>query len=204
MGATDTTGHDLWSDIRPDSARRILVAALECFGQNGYGATTTREIAQRARMSPAAVYVHYQSKADLLGQLALRGHEAVLELVDHALAEAHTPTTRLHRLVENYARWHVDEHMLGRVLQYELASIEPEVWKKIAPMRRTVEQRLATVLETGVADKAFAVDDVESTTLAILSLCIDISRWWARSRRRRDGESLAKEYADLAVRMVRA
>ena len=38
--------------------------------------TTTRDIAARAEMSPAAVYVHYASKEDLLQTLNRIGYEA--------------------------------------------------------------------------------------------------------------------------------
>jgi hypothetical protein len=49
----------------------------------------------------------------------------------------------------------------------------------------------------------FAVPDVPGTTLALLSLAVDVARWY-RDDGQRSAESVADLYADLAVRMVRA
>jgi AcrR family transcriptional regulator len=51
---------------RPSQTREtILQAALGCFVENGYGASTFKAIARRAGLTPAALYTHFESKADL-------------------------------------------------------------------------------------------------------------------------------------------
>ena len=45
---------------------RLLTAAVAAFGAKGFHATSTRDIARAASLSPAAVYVHHQSKDCLL------------------------------------------------------------------------------------------------------------------------------------------
>ena len=74
--------HDLWVDVEPPASRRLLLAALGAFAEHGYFATTTRDIAQRAGLSPAAVYVHYPSKAEMLAQICHRGHAEVLAEIE--------------------------------------------------------------------------------------------------------------------------
>ena len=58
-------------------------------------------------------------------------------------------------------------------------------------------------LERGVDAGVFEVADLEGTTLAVLSLCIDLARWYERrprtAPRRRSGEL----YAGLVIRMLR-
>ena len=58
------------------------------------------------------------------------------------------------------------------------------------------------MLADGVADGSFAVDDLPGTTLAVLSLSIDVARWYTPARG--DPGSLGELYADLALRMVQA
>jgi hypothetical protein len=58
------------------------------------------------------------------------------------------------------------------------------------------------VLADGVADGTFAVDDLHGTTLAVLSLSIDVARWYTPSRQ--EPSELGSLYADLALRMVSA
>ncbi len=51
---------------RPAQTREsILIAARNCFAENGYGASTFKQVAKRAGLTPAALYTHFSSKPDL-------------------------------------------------------------------------------------------------------------------------------------------
>jgi hypothetical protein len=41
----------VWRQMEPESRRRLLVAALDCFSERGYHGTTTRDISARAGLS---------------------------------------------------------------------------------------------------------------------------------------------------------
>lgn len=49
--------------------RAVVEAALLCFAEQGYAATSTRSIAQRAGVAEATIFRHFDSKADLLQRL---------------------------------------------------------------------------------------------------------------------------------------
>nr|MDT0526602.1 helix-turn-helix domain-containing protein [Streptomyces sp. DSM 41633] len=69
--AEETGGDDApWGEVTPEAARRLLVAAVDSFAERGYHATTTRDIAGRAGMSPAALYIHYKTKEELLHRIS--------------------------------------------------------------------------------------------------------------------------------------
>ena len=76
----------------PSTAARLLDAAAGAFADKGFHATTTRDIASRAGLSPAGVYVHFASKEGLLHALSTRGHEQALAVVSTAPIE-NSPTT---------------------------------------------------------------------------------------------------------------
>src|SRR5919109_2003429 len=73
-----------WEEVTPEAARRLLVAAVEAFAERGYHATTTRDIAGRAGMSPAALYIHYKTKEELLFQISKVGHERSVGILAQA------------------------------------------------------------------------------------------------------------------------
>jgi AcrR family transcriptional regulator len=58
-------------DTRPrdDTRGKILEAALELFGAQGFDSTTVREIAQRVGLTDAALYYHFKSKREILTSL---------------------------------------------------------------------------------------------------------------------------------------
>ncbi|MER7201412.1 TetR/AcrR family transcriptional regulator [Streptomyces sp. NPDC057684] len=190
-----------WAEVTPDAARRLLIAAVEAFAERGYHATTTRDIASRAGMSPAALYIHYRTKEDLLLRISRIGHEKALEILKDAAAEEGTASERLSEAVRSFVRWHAARHLTARVVQYELDSLGEEHRPEIVALRRESDATVREIINDGVKAGEFDVPDVPGTTLAVLSLCIDVARWF-NTEGRRTPDEVGALYADLVLRMV--
>jgi len=178
-------------------------AAVDAFADNGFHATTTRDIAARASMSPAGVYVHFASKQDLLFQLCRRGHVLALEVVITARDGAQAPPAQLMAIVSAFARWHAEQFRTARIVQYEFPHLAPDHRDEIIHLRRQIDAVVRDVLQAGVASGDFNVPDLGVTTLALQSLAIDVARWYEPSIRRTP-EDIGTAYGDLALRLVRA
>ncbi|MFE1455139.1 TetR/AcrR family transcriptional regulator [Streptomyces sp. NPDC058735] len=203
--AEETAGGEAqaWGEVTPDAARRLLIAAVEAFAERGYHATTTRDIAGRAGMSPAALYIHYKTKEELLHRISRIGHEKALEILRTASRREGTPTERLADAVSSFVRWHAGGRTTARVVQYELDSLGPDARAEILGLRRQVDAEVRGIIEEGVRSGDFDVIDVHGTTLAVLSLCIDVARWFNVGGPRTP-EEVGALYADLVLRMVGA
>lgn len=185
----------------PPVVRRILEAAVEAFAERGFHGTTTRHIALRAGLSPAGLYVHFPSKTAVLGRISTVGHEAALDLVERALADAEQPAERVHLCVRRFVAWHARHRTVARVVQYELHSLDPADRAATADLRRRLERRVEEEVRAGVRSGDFTVDDPRAVTRALLSLCIDVARWFDPAGRE-SPEQVADLYADLALRML--
>ena len=203
--AEGTAGGDTrpWGEVTPDAARRLLLAAVEAFAERGYHATTTRDIAGRAGMSPAALYIHYKTKDELLHRISRIGHEKALDILRTASGGDGTATERLADAVSSFVRWHARGRTTARVVQYELDSLGPDARAEIVGLRRQVDAEVRGIIEDGVRAGEFDVPDVPGTTLAVLSLCIDVARWFNVDGPRTP-EEVGALYADLVLRMVGA
>lgn len=195
---------DLWGGGHSAIARGLLSSAVRCFAASGFHATTTRDIAGRVGLSPAALYVHFPSKEQVLYEIARRGHESALAAIeDPEVAQAADATARLRALVARFVSWHARHHVAARVCQYELAALTPEHYDHIRDLRRTFNVIFREAVEAGVAEGVFAPVDVNRVVRGMMSLGIDLVRWY-----RLDGadspEHLGGFYADLAVSMVSA
>ena len=186
-----------------DSAQRLMDAAVDAFAQKGFHATSTRDIAARAQMSPAGVYVHFASKQDLLFQLCRRGHVLALEVVVTARRSADTPPAQLAAIVSAFARWHAEQFRTARIVQYEFPYLTPEHREEVMTLRKQIDTVVRDVLQAGVASGDFDVPDVAMTTLALQSLTIDVARWY-KPGIRRTPEAIGAAYGHLALRLVRA
>lgn len=180
---------------------RLIDAAVEAFAQKGFAATTTRDIASRAGMSPAAVYVHHATKEDLLFEVSRRGHLDALTIIRDADSEGTTPLERVRSMVAAFSRWHAVNSRVGRIVQYEFDALTPEHRQEIAGYRRDIERQMRRALEAGVEDGDFDVADIKGTALAVLSLSIDLVRWYAPGGSITP-DDLATLHSELASRMV--
>ncbi|MFI0240768.1 TetR/AcrR family transcriptional regulator [Streptomyces sp. NPDC016845] len=192
-----------WAEVTPDAARRLLVAAVEAFAERGYHATTTRDIASRAGMSPAALYIHYKTKEELLLRISTIGHEKALTILRRAVDGGGSATERLTEAVRSFVRWHAGHHTTARVVQYELDSLGEEHRPAIVALRRRSDAAVREIINDGVQAGEFDVPDVPGTTVAVLSLCIDVARWF-NAEGRRTPDEVGALYADLVLRMVGA
>ena len=185
------------------SAQRLMDAAVDAFADNGFHATSTRDIAKRANMSPAGVYVHFASKQDLLFQLCRRGHVLALEIVASAREGEHAPPAQLVAIVSAFARWHAEQFRTARIVQYEFPHLTPEHRDEILGLRKKIDAVVKDVLQAGVSNGDFDVPDLGVTTLALQSLAIDVARWYEPGIRRTP-EAIGTAYGELALRLVRA
>ena len=181
---------------------RLINAAVEAFSEKGFAATTTRDIASRAGMSPAAVYVHHDSKESLLYTVSLDGHRAALDIIERAAAVDADPVERIRTMVYEFSLWHADHSRVGRIVQWEYHALTPEHRAEVGAIRRSIERTMQDALADGVRQGVLDADDVPGTAFSLLSLGVDLVRWFEPGGSR-SGHELATLHAELAVRMTR-
>ncbi|MFI9404305.1 TetR family transcriptional regulator [Nocardia sp. NPDC052316] len=189
---------------RADETRaRLLDAAVVAFAERGFHGSTTRDITSIAGLSTAAIYVHHRSKEELLYQISRAGHLDTLARIRAALASSTHPREQLIALVRDFAIHHARAHTVARIINYELAALSPDHQREIKDIRRIIDAEVRTLIERGVAEGCFDNPNPHMAAVAILSLGIDLARWY-----RDDGawtpEDLGDYYVDLALRMVGA
>ncbi|TYP88952.1 TetR/AcrR family transcriptional regulator [Blastococcus xanthinilyticus] len=195
---------DLWGDELGEVPRGLLTSAVRCFASNGYHATTTRDITQGVGLSAAALYVHFPSKELVLFEIVRASHEDALAYVrDPRIDQAGDASERLRAIVSRYTAWHARHHVAARVAQYELSGLSAEHYAEILELRHATNDIFRDAVARGVEEGVFASVDVNRVVRAMLSMSIDLIRWY-----RLDGsdspEQLGDFYAGLALRMLSA
>jgi AcrR family transcriptional regulator len=102
---------------------KILEAADSLFGEVGFDATTTREIAERSGVNKALIHYHFKSKEGLLASLLDQYYRQLATTVQKALGGDATPETtlreRMHHLVEAYVDFLAANLNFARIVQRE-------------------------------------------------------------------------------------
>lgn len=151
---------------------RILEEAAALFRTYGYGKTTMADIARAAGMSAGNVYRFFESKADLMGQIAERW---LSDLDQEGAAVAGGPgpaETRLYEFVRLMHRLTRERHIRDRKVDELCALVIREHWPVVEGHIGRLRQAVARILADGAAEGSFVVDDVDRSAHLICAALI--------------------------------
>jgi AcrR family transcriptional regulator len=141
-----------------ETVEAILEAAAQLFQRDGYTATTTNKVAERAGVSIGSLYQYFPNKDALLVALAEHHLEAATSALGAAfarVAEQRLPLDGLlTELVRDVAAAHADQPGLHRLL-YDQAPRVPELVVRLRQAERRIASALAAELrrlDTGGPD----------------------------------------------------
>ena len=162
------TGDSL-QEHRERLQRRVFEAFAELMAERSFDAISMAAIAERAELGRTSIYHHFPDKESVVVAFASHETEQYLDRLRDVLTEAETPADRLrlyvrHQLAEG-ERFHMG---LGPQLYGVLG---PESRQAIRGHVVAVEDVLRRILEAGIADGSFAVDDVDGT-MSLLHACL--------------------------------
>src|SRR5260370_21072946 len=151
---------------------------MERFPRPGCRAAKTRDITARVGMSTGAMYAPFRSKEDLLFEISLTGHRTGVATLEGAAADATDPADQLSRMVRAFSVYHARYHMIAKIVHYELYGMTPQHLKQILEIRRHTTRLIEDVIRHGVENDAFTAPNITATGRAVLSLFVDIARWY--------------------------
>lgn len=123
-----------------DPDERVLLAAGKLFREQGFAATTVRQIARDAKMFPGSLHYRYASKDEILVALMRRGVERVLTAIQRAVANEHDPVERLRLGLRAYLEQLCDAHDDSLyVLLFDWRSLTPGTRAGVDRERRRFE-----------------------------------------------------------------
>jgi AcrR family transcriptional regulator len=187
----------------PEGYRRMFLAAIAAFSERGFHGTSTRDIAARAGMSPAALYAYFGSKEEVLYRIASAALDITLEVTAAAASSAERPAGQLRAVVKALTAWNAYQNAAARVVLYQLEALTPEHRAELSAKEREVDQIVRRIIADGVSAGEFDVRDAVTAATAVLSLCLDIARWY-RPGHRRSPDDMGDLYAETALRIVGA
>jgi AcrR family transcriptional regulator len=165
---------------------QILDAAAEMFGEHGYGAASTRKIAEAVGVKQASLYYHFTSKEDILAGL-LAG--TVKPSLDFA---AKLPRSNEPPHVQLYALAYFDVTLLcsGRSnigALYYLPELRAERFAEFRRDRQRLRRAYGRRIADGVRAGSFTVSSTQVATLLVFALAESVISM------RSDGSRLSDE-----------
>ena len=131
-----------------------------------------------ARPGNAALYFYFRSKEEVLYQIATSALDFTIDLVATEAKSPGSPTERLTNLVRVLTIWHTYNSQVAHVVLYQTGALTTAHLADVAAKQREVSQIFRQVITDGVKSGDFDVPDTGAATIAVLSLCLDVARWY--------------------------
>ena len=167
---TVKTGRITRAEQRATTRRALIEATVGCLVEEGYGALTTRRVAERAGVAQSTLMHHFGSReallAEAIGDLALRLAAEALEEID--LAALALPEQRTAVLEQAWRKFTSPEGVAAAQV-WIAAWSEPDLARVLAGL----EQRVDAVVRTA-ASTLFPDDGDEPRTSDIITLAVSV------------------------------
>ncbi|MFV0287734.1 MAG: TetR/AcrR family transcriptional regulator [Demequina sp.] len=154
----------------PVGRERILEAAARLFVEQGYAATTTRQISAAVDIKQPSLYYHFPNKAAMLNELLIETTKPSIEKARDLLAQR--DRDGLERLLELIR---FDVHLLGAGPSnigalYLLPETNEPMFGSFQALRLELVAAYGALLRRAIAEGRADVDDPASTAALLFSL----------------------------------
>ena len=175
-------------DISPTRARRerdklnqrqaILDAARDIAASDGWGAVTTRKVAERIEYSHPTIYEHFDSKTALLAELNREGYRELLDALQAARRKFDDPVEAARAMAQAYCAFAWTHRELYEVMHgLSGTQIDPDTYRAegqaVIAEARSVIQAWAKAEKVKVCNADDAVLVLWSTLHGIASLALN-------------------------------
>ncbi|MGH9303090.1 MAG: TetR/AcrR family transcriptional regulator [Acidimicrobiales bacterium] len=183
--------------LGPDATsttERIIAAAAELFHEQGYRATTMRQIAARVGIKAASLYNHFSGKQELVFRISFDTMVEMLAEARNAVAGCRSPNEKLRAFVRAHTLYCILRRYPARVAD-ELRDLDPGNYGLVIAVRDEYEMVLRDILSELVTAPATEVTILAN---AIATMASQVSVWY-REQGRLSPVEIAERYADFAL-----
>lgn len=196
------------SKPRTNTRDRLIEAAVELFGANGFIETSMRDLAAEVGIKAPALYNHFKSKEEIFVEaitVTLQDFQAAVTGADDP---SQAPLKRLEDMVTRHVIYQIDH---ARIAKANDRMIESSVIDRLEPAQReAIRSLLRKYLDT-MTDIAAQVmkqagrdpKDARLCALAIGSMCDKVLSWY-RPDGRYSKHRIAAHFYKLAKDMLTA
>ncbi|GAB2756337.1 TetR/AcrR family transcriptional regulator [Sinomonas soli] len=186
-------------DTAPKAMAGIRDAAVRLFFEQGYEATTLRQIASAAGLKVGSLYYHITGKEALLADLMVQVLDDLMAGVRSAAEAESTPAGRLRSAVGAHIRFHAERAHEVFVGNTELRSLSGEARALVVAKREAYEEFFGQLIDDAAASGGADLIDPRVHLYSLMAQAAHVAGWY-RSQGRMDLDSLGRAYSELALR----
>lgn len=174
----------------------IIAAATKLFADKGYHAATLDEIAGQLDVTKAALYYHINDKEDILRSVCSKAMVPMTRNAAKIGKSSLSPREKVRQMILELVGFATEGKNEIAIVFEQSGTLPPRTYKAIRNQKRRIDQILQDILEEGVKDGSFAINDVKMASFAIIGAC-NWSYHWYQPGGRLAPEQIADELIHL-------
>ncbi len=180
------------------SREAIVEAAIQLFNQNGYHATTMRDIARAVSIQKPSLYHHFDSKESILLCILETGMDRLIQELN-AIVTSHVDCVeKLRQAIHAHAAMIAANPQGAAVFLREDRGLGDEYMRLYLQKRDRFEGCFRQIIQQGMDAGMFRKADVAITAHALLGMVNWMTRWY-RPAGRFSASEIADQFADLLI-----
>lgn len=158
-----------------DKYRAILAAAAELFAENGYKATSIRDIGNRVGVLGGSLYHHIKSKDALFLEIHSLATQRAIALINSATAQVEGSWERLEAACAQQLEIQLETDSATRVLMEDFRAVPDDIRPRLIEQRDAFEQVFAHL----IANLPLAAEiDRSLFRIFLLSILNNVAHWY--------------------------
>ena len=184
--------------------QHILLHSAQIFADQGFEATSIRDISRATGVSLSGLYYYFESKQKLLYLIQVNAFTLIIERANARLANVHNPRARLRTLVQNHIEYFLSHPHEMKVMAHEEDALEPPYREEVATIKRRYYTLAREIFEAVTAGTALPAG--LNPRVAVLSL-FGMMNWvykWHNPKVDPNAEQLSEALVGIFLRGVLA
>jgi len=157
------------------------MAARRLFRQKGYRGTSMQDIADAVRLQKGSLYLHINSKEDLLFQIVNTATQELLAGLEALYQLPLSPYEKLKEAIRHHTVSIARDQDALSVMLEDTRHLGAEKRRLINGQFKRYTEVFASIIEQGMRTGEFRRLDVRVASFAILGMCNWLYRWYSRS-----------------------
>lgn len=162
--------------------QKIFEEAARLFQENGYLASSMRELAQRVGLQVSSLYSHFGSKEELLQKICFDSARAYLEGMKNVEESSISPSEKVRQLISLHIRIATTDVTSVTIFSDEWRHLSEPYLQEFLTIRKDYEKRFSRILQQGIDAGELVEMNVTVALFTILTSLRWLHRWYPEKR----------------------
>ena len=178
--------------------REIYLVAARMFVEKGFDSTSLTDIAAALNITKPALYYYFESKQELLFQIANLGLNLVKDEILTPGREIGDAEERLRFIILNHTRLAAEGNYAVIIVSHEMNSLTFKQREHILNLRRIYFEFVRETLTALKASGKMREIDTATATLTLFGMIVWLSRWF-RPHGKRPVGTVCRDVCEMAM-----